>query len=77
MMAVGELRTRTGPDAARLANNFAPPDIRDPAQLLQLATLAAAKRWAVPTRHDHQSRHLKWRPGDVARSDKAGVTARG
>jgi hypothetical protein len=69
MMAVGELRTRTGPDAARLANNFAPPDIRDPAQLLQLATLAAAERRPVPARHDHQPRQLKWRPSDVPRSD--------
>jgi hypothetical protein len=77
MVVVQGLRTRIGTGVAGLMNDLAPSGIRDPAELLQLSTLAAAKRWAVPTRHDHQSRHLKWRPGDVARSDKAGVTARG
>ncbi|MGD0944475.1 MAG: hypothetical protein ABR972_09415 [Acidimicrobiales bacterium] len=63
------------PEQAPPRHRLEPPGIGDPAQLLELLASAAAKRRAVTSRHDHQTRRVERRPGDVPGADQSCVTA--
>ena len=72
MPTVRILQTRpwTGPHMSR--GHLVPPRVGDPAELLQLAALAASKRWPVASCHDDQVGELEGSPSDVAGPDKPG-----
>src|ERR1035438_6331579 len=63
--------------SATCANQFAPPGVGDPTQLLELSALTAPERRTVTPCYDYETRQVEWRPGDVPRTDQPCAAAGG